>query len=156
MDEIDVKILDLLQANARSTASDIGGSIGMSVSAVIERMKKLEHSGVVEKYTAVINHKVVKKDIMAFVNISLDRPKYSELFLDFVRNCDDILECHYLAGDYDYLIKVITDSTSTLERLLREIKCIDGVIRTCTSMVLNTEKTLYSVTPESIPDTVKI
>lgn len=150
MDETDIKILEMLQKNARSTASEIGATIGMSVSAVIERIKKLENNGVIEEYTTILNHKNVKKDVTAFVNISLEHPKYNDQFLQFVQSCGDILECHYLAGDFDYLLKVITDSTTTLEQLLRSIKCTAGVVRTYTSLVLTTEKCAHSVPPSGI------
>lgn len=150
MDDIDIKILSILQENARATASEIGNTIGMSVSAVIERIKKLEAGGVIAQYTAIIDHKNVNKDITAFISISLEHPKFNEGFITFVENTYDVLESHYLAGDFDYLIKVVTDTTTTLERLLRDIKCIPGVARTCTSMVLSTVKNEHSINPHSI------
>lgn len=152
MDEIDIKILSILQKNARATASEIGTTIGMSVSAVIERIKKMEGSGIIEQYTVIINHKNVNKDITAFISISLEHPKYNEGFLSYVENMHDVLEAHYLAGEYDYIIKVVTDTTTTLEMLLRDIKCIPGVSRTCTSMVLSTVKNDHSINPISIAE----
>ena len=137
MDDIDVKILSALRENARATASEIGAAIGMSVSAVIERIKKLEANGVIAQYTAIIS-------------VTLEHPKYNDGFIDFVGRTYDVLEAHYLAGDADYLIKVVTDTTTTLEHLLREIKCIPGVARTCTSMVLSTVKNEHSVNPKSL------
>ncbi|MEG2939881.1 MAG: AsnC family transcriptional regulator, partial [Oscillospiraceae bacterium] len=77
MDDIDIKILTLLQTNARATASEIGGGVGMSVSAVIERIKKLESSGAICRYTTIIDPKKVNKDITAFISISLEHPKYN-------------------------------------------------------------------------------
>lgn len=152
MDEIDIKILSILQKNARATASEIGATIGMSVSAVIERIKKMECSGIIEQYTVIINHKNVNKDITAFISISLEHPKYNEGFLAYVEKMHDVLESHYLAGEYDYIIKVVTNTTTTLERLLRDIKCIPGVSRTCTSMVLSTVKNEHSINPNSISE----
>ena len=81
---------------------------------------------------------------------SLEHPKYNEGFIAFVEDTYDVLESHYIAGDSDYLIKVVTDTTTTLERLLRDIKCIPGVARTCTSMVLSTVKNEHSINPHSI------
>ncbi len=150
MDDIDVKILSALRENARATASEIGAAIGMSVSAVIERIKKLEANGVIAQYTAIIDQKNVNKDITAFISVTLEHPKYNDGFIDFVGRTYDVLEAHYLAGDADYLIKVVTDTTTTLEHLLREIKCIPGVARTCTSMVLSTVKNEHSVNPKSL------
>ena len=150
MDDIDVKILSALRENARATASEIGAAIGMSVSAVIERIKKLEANGVIAQYTAIIDQKNVNKDITAFISVTLEHPKYNDGFIDFVGRTYDVLEAHYLAGDADYLIKVVTDTTTTLEHLLREIKCIPVVARTCTSMVLSTVKNEHSVNPKSL------
>ena len=145
-----MKILSALRENARATASEIGAAIGMSVSAVIERIKKLEANGVIAQYTAIIDQKNVNKDITAFISVTLEHPKYNDGFIDFVGRTYDVLEAHYLAGDADYLIKVVTDTTTTLEHLLREIKCIPGVARTCTSMVLSTVKNEHSVNPKSL------
>ena len=139
-----------LQPGMRVGPYEIGAAIGMSVSAVIERIKKLEANGVIAQYTAIIDQKNVNKDITAFISVTLEHPKYNDGFIDFVGRTYDVLEAHYLAGDADYLIKVVTDTTTTLEHLLREIKCIPGVARTCTSMVLSTVKNEHSVNPKSL------
>ena len=78
MDEIDVKILKCLKANARENASVISDHVGMSVSAVIERIRKLEASGLIRKHTTIIDNKKAGKDITAFMFISLEHPKYIE------------------------------------------------------------------------------
>jgi len=150
MNDVDVQIIRLLQANARSTASEIGNQIGMSVSAVIERIKKLENAGIISKYTAIIDHKKVNKDITAIIQVGFEHPKYIDSFMRFVNSQDDILECHYLAGDFDFSLKVITDSTTTLQELLSLIKSENGVSKTCTTVVLSTIKNNYSVTPDSL------
>jgi Lrp/AsnC family leucine-responsive transcriptional regulator len=150
MNDVDTQIIRLLQENARSTASEIGSKIGMSVSAVIERIKKLEGSGVISRYTTIIDHKKVGKDITALISVGLDHPKYHDAFVDFLNEEDDILECHYLAGDFDYSLKVITESTSSLQELLNRIKYVTGVSKTCTTIVLSTLKNYYSITPSSL------
>lgn len=152
MNDVDIQIIRLLQENARATASEIGSRIGMSVSAVIERIKKLESSGVIACYTAIINHKRVNKDITALISVGLEHPKFNETFIDFVNIEDDILECHYLAGDFDFSLKVITESTSTLQELLNRIKFAPGVSKTCTTVVLSTFKSRYSIAPGSLSE----
>lgn len=147
MDGIDVKIIKLLQKNARVTASEISSEINLSVPAVSERLKKLEASGIIQQYTAIINPRMVKKELTAIMFVTLERPKFSEKFVEVVNEIDEIIECHYLAGDYDYALKIITENTFSLEELLTKIKAVQGIHRTRTIVVLSTIKNNYSVTP---------
>ncbi|MGE4485016.1 MAG: Lrp/AsnC family transcriptional regulator [Oscillospiraceae bacterium] len=147
MDSTDIKILRLLQNNARVTASEIAGIISLSVPACAERLKKLESSGVIKQYTAIIDPAYLKKSITAVMSISLERPRYAEKFIEAINSEEDILECHYLTGDFDYLLKIITHDTVTLEKLLTRIKSVQGVQKTRTSVVLSTLKNKYSVSP---------
>ena len=151
MDSVDARILKLLQKNARITASDIGAEINLSVPAVSERLKKLESSGIISQYTAIINPAHLKKDLTAIMFISLERPKFTDRFVEFVKDEEEILECHYLAGDFDYSLKIITENTGTLEALLNRIKSIQGVQKTRTIVVLSTVKNNYSVSPGDTP-----
>lgn len=147
MDNIDIKIISLLQQNARITASEISSEINLSVPAVSDRLKKLESSGIIQQYTAIVNPVQLGKQLTAIMFVSLERPKYTEKFIEFVEGQNDILECHYLAGDYDYSLKIITESTFTLEQLLNEIKAVPGVQKTKTTVALSTVKQKYSVIP---------
>ncbi len=154
MDSIDVKILKLLQANARITASEIAGEVNLSIPAVSERLKKLEASGIIKQYTTIINPERLNKDLMAIIFITLERPKYSEIFVEFVKERNDILECHYLAGDFDYALKIMTENTATLQELLNHIKSVQGVQKTRTIIVLSSAKNNYSVIPEDFEKNV--
>ena len=147
MDKIDFTILKLLQKNARTTASEISKEVKLSIPALSERLKKLEVSGIIEQYTAIINPRMLKKDLTAMMFISLERPKFSEKFIEFVEGENEILECHYLAGDFDYILKIITENTLTLESLLNRIKSVQGIQKTRTIVVLSTVKNLYSIIP---------
>lgn len=147
MDNIDIKILKLLQRNARMTVSEMSGIINLSVSAISDRLKKLEASGIIQQYTAIINPSHLKKNLTAIMFISLERPRFSDKFQEFVDAEDDILECHYLAGDYDYALKIVTESTSTLQELLNKIKSAQGIQKTKTIVILSTTKNNYSVVP---------
>ena len=80
MDEIDVKILKCLRANARENASVISDKVNMSVSAVIERIRKLENSGLIQKHTTILNSAKAGKDVNAFLSVSLEHPKYIDRF----------------------------------------------------------------------------
>lgn len=150
MDNVDVKIIECLRENARMNASQIGDRIKMSVSAVIERIKKLEAGGVIKQYTVVLDSKAIGRETMAFISISLEHPKYNETFIERVNRNNEITECHYITGDFDFLIKVMTDSTQSLERILNDIKSIKGVSLTRTLVALSTAKQEYAVISDKI------
>jgi len=148
VDNIDIKIIKLLQENARVTASEIAGNINLSVPAVSERLKKLESSGVIKQYTTIVDPVHMNKTLMAIVFVTLERPRFADTFAEFVKKQNDILECHYLAGDSDYALKVVTENTSTLQELLDHIKSLQCVQKTRTTVILSTAKNNYSVIPE--------
>lgn len=145
LDEINVKILNCLRENSRENASVISEKVGLSVSAVIERIKKLEVNELIKKYTVVLDKNKIGRDVTALMQVTLDHPKYTENFISKVKSNNDVLECHYLAGNYDFLIKICTNSTESLEKILNKIKAIEGVSKTTTMIVLSTVKNEYSV-----------
>lgn len=148
MDFIDYKILTCLKENSRENATNIGAKINLSTSAVIERIKKLESSGLIEGYTTIINQSILGREIMVFIYVSLEHPKYNEEFIRFVKNNASIAECHYIAGDFDFILKVITQTEKTLEKVLNDIKAISGVSLTRTSVVLSTNKCEFCLLPD--------
>ena len=147
MDATDVKILALLKENSRMSASEIGEKVNMSVSAIIERIKKLEASGVIKQYTIMLDTNMIGKDISAFINVSLEHPKYNESFTKSVMAQKDIVQCYYITGDFDYILKVVTESTISLEKTLNDIKSIQGVSLTKTIVVFSAVKEEYTVLP---------
>lgn len=140
MDAVDKKIIECLKENSRMNATTIGERINLSTSAVIERIKKLESSGVIVKYTTVIDNEKIGKGITVFISVRLEHPKFDEGFRSVVADNEDIVECHYVTGDYDYMVKGVTASSSTLEKLLNFIKSINGVSHTKTLVVMRTTK----------------
>lgn len=148
MDDIDIGILRILQKEARASLSDIGQRVNLSVSAVSDRLKKLETSGAISRYVAIIDGEFFHKDLTAFMFISLENPSYIDSFLQFIQHENDILECHYIAGSYDYVLKIVTNNPATLEKLLNKIKSVPGIIKTYTNVVLATCKRVESVIPE--------
>lgn len=147
IDSIDIQILNALKNNARVNASEIGESINMSVSAVIERIKKLENSGIIGRYTILLDPKKLGMDVSAFMSVSLEHPKYNDSFIESVRGDARIIECNYLTGDFDFLLKIITYSTDDLTSVLTMVKSIPGVSLTRTQMVLATNKNEVTVMP---------
>jgi len=148
MDNTDVKILSCLKDNSRLNASSIGERINMSVSAVIERIKKMEQAGIIKQYTVVLDTHQIGKFTCAFISVSLEHPKFNEAFSQKIKRHQQIIECHYITGDFDFLLKIITNSTQSLEEVLNDIKSIPGVSLTKTLVVLSTIKNEYTVLPD--------
>lgn len=138
LDSIDLEILNLLQDNCKVSLAKIGQQVGLSAPSVIERIKKLEDHGVILGYRAVIDARHVGKDVTAFIGVSVGHPQRIEPFEQEVGNLPEVLECHHVTGQHTFLLKVKTKNTSTLERLIREIRSIAGVERTETMVVLST------------------
>lgn len=149
MDSVDAAIVKILQDNSRSSLSEISSAVNLSIPAVSERIRKMEASGIIRQYTAILDPVLMKKDLTAIMFISLERPKFNDAFIDFVRGQDEILECHYLAGDFDYALKVVTENTKSLESLLNRIKSVQGIQKTRTIVILSTIKNKYSISPAS-------
>ncbi len=140
MDILDYRILECLKENAREKSSVIGAKINLSTSAVIERIKKLEAAGVIAQYTAIIDQAALGRELWAFISVSLEHPKYNEEFINQINRNDSIVECHYIAGDFDFILKVVTKTGKNLEEILNFVKSIGGVSLTRTSVVLSTNK----------------
>ena len=137
---MDYKILECLKDNARIKASAISKEIHMSVSAVLERIRKMETSGIIKNYTIVLNETKLGNDTSALMEVSLDHPKYYDSFTDSVRKNKNIVFCYYLTGDFDFMLKILCSSSDDLERIHREIKSIEGVSRTKTCYILKNVK----------------
>jgi Lrp/AsnC family transcriptional regulator, leucine-responsive regulatory protein len=150
MDSIDVKILEILQKNGRISLSDVSNQVSLSLSAVSERLKKLEASKVIKEYTAILNSELLDKQLSVIMNISLENPQSTNDFIAFVKKEREILECHYITGDFDYALKITTKNTKTLEDLMNRIKSVKGIKKTQTNVILSSIKNLYSVSPDPI------
>ncbi len=148
MDKIDYKILSCLKRNARLTASAISDEISLSVSAVIERIKKLESSGIIKGYTIELDQEKLGNNVVAIMEVGLEHPDYIDGFTDMVKNNQQIVACFYQTGAYDFVLQIITDTKDGLEKVYRDIKCCKGVSKTETHFVLKTIKDEFCVLPE--------
>ena len=147
MDTIDVKILEVLQDNSRVSISELSKRVNLSLSAVSERLKKLENSNVINKYTVILDPKLMGKDLSVVISIGLESTTDTEAFLEYVQSEPEILECHYITGEYDYMLKVVTTDTTSLEHIMNGIRSFSGIKRTQTNVILNTTKIKNSVSP---------
>lgn len=148
IDDIDAQILRLLQADGRMKRSAVADEVGLSVSAVSERMRKLEDRGVIEGYRAVVDAKRLHFDITAFIRASVDGSEHYDDFVDHIHKMDEVLELHSITGEGSHVMKIRTKNTTTLERFLSRVQAIPGVTGTTTSIVLSTFKETRAVPAE--------
>lgn len=141
LDSIDNHLLDLLQRNARLPYAELGKEVGLSVSAVNERLKKLDAQGYIEHYTVRINAAQAGFDVCAFIHVLLSTPEHEGGFLQRVLALEEIQECHHITGEFSYLLKVRVRSTADLELFLKQgLKSIPGIARTNTAIALSSPK----------------
>ncbi len=146
IDNIDVKILSLLQANGRMKRNAIAEEVGLSVPSVSERMRKLEERGVLVGYHAVVDAKRLHFDITTFIRVMVDGSDHYAHVIEQACAMDEVLEVHSITGEGSHIFKVRTRNTTTLERLLSRIQAWPGVSGTRTSIVLSTFKETRQVT----------
>jgi Lrp/AsnC family leucine-responsive transcriptional regulator len=121
--------------------ADLATRLGLSAPAAAERVRKLEERGVIRGFSAIVEPDAIGLHLLAFVAVALDRPTHRDTFLDWVAGCPYVQECHHLAGDDDYLIKLRCRGTHELERIISdELKGLPGIARTRTSIALSTVK----------------
>jgi len=142
MDKSDKEILRILQADNRVSSNSIGQEIGLSVSAVNERVRRLNASGVVRANRAALDPKAVGLGLCAFLFVDLDaRSDDEERFVARVTAIPEVLEVHHITGRHSYLLKVRAADTSGLQALLADkLKRLPGVMRTESTVVLETYK----------------
>ena len=125
----------------RATWAEIAADLGVSAPAAAERVRRLETQSSITGYAAVVDPRQVGYELTAFVEITLDRPHHRRRFTTALEAFPEVVECHHIAGDYDYLLKVRCRGTADLDDLLsRRIKGLPGIARTRTTIVLATMK----------------
>lgn len=140
IDTTDKKILSILQHHGRRHLAEIAREVDLSPPAVMERVKKLEARRIIKGYHALVDASKVGKDITAFIGVSISHQRHIESFSSRMVGYQDVLECHHVTGDESFILKVKTANTVSLERLLAEIRSMEGVTRTVTKVVLSTCK----------------
>ena len=155
IDEKDQVLLTHLQTNGRATSAELASQVDLSVSGVQKWLKKLEESGVIERYTAVLNRQAVGYDMLCFVEVTL-RGHESDSVANFdavVQQMPEILECHRLTGSADYLLKVTVRNREHLDHfLMKEVLSLRSVDRLQTSVVLREIKETTAVGVGNEPD----
>lgn len=140
MDALDKAILVCLAENSRMTASAIGKRVSLSVSSVTERIKKLEESGTIEKYTVLLDDRSIDCGTDAYFEVTLKAPSFCESFADTVCSFCEVLRCDLIAIEYDYLLFVSCSDINAIDALRTKISAINGVRGVKVRLVLHRHK----------------
>lgn len=143
LDAIDRNILHHLQRNGRISNVDLAREVGLSPSACLRRMRELEASGLIDRYTAVLNQAAAGFDLSVFVQVTLERQIESalETFERSVADRPEVMECYLMTGDADYLLRVVVSDVAAYERFLKDhLTRIPGVASIKSSFALNRVK----------------
>ncbi len=143
LDAIDKKLLHFLQEDSKQTNKELSNKLNLSVTAVYERIKKLEREGVISKYVTLIDKKVVDKGFVTFCSIKLlqHTKNYVVDFEKEVTKLDEVLECYHISGDYDYLLKVlVADMDEFREFMVKKLTSISHIGSTHSAFMINEVK----------------
>lgn len=120
LDKIDTQLLAILQKNSNRTTKSIAEELGMTTSPIFERIKKLEKEGFIEKYVAVLNNKKIGLKLTVFIGITLQghTRSYLEKFVKEINNFPEVVECHRVSGNFDYLLKLVVEDIEAYETFI--------------------------------------
>jgi len=133
LDQIDRKILAILQANGRITNAKLSEEIGLSPAPTLERVKKLEQTEIISSYHAKLNTSKLGLGVTTFVIVSLNGHTKAKIegFIDAINKIDEVIECHHITGAGDFILKVISRDIQSYQKLMlekvSEIKEVDNM-----------------------------
>ena len=145
LDELDKKILSILQKNARNSVSNIAEKINLSVPATSDRIKKLEDLDIIKGYKAIINAQKIGLDLSALITIVSESSSNYEQIIKHANQMNEIVECFATTGRGSHILIIQTQNTQSLEKLLRKIQSWPNVIRTETQIILSENKNFNTI-----------
>ncbi len=143
MDLIDKKLLKLLQTDSKKTTKELSLKLNLSVTAVYERIKKLEREGIIDKYVVLLNRSKVEKGFVVFCHIKLIQhtKEFLTKFESEVVKLPEILECHHVSGDYDYILKIaVKDMEAYREFLVTKLTTLEHIGSTHSTFMISEVK----------------
>lgn len=143
LDAIDKKILKYLQQDAKQTTKELSLKTNLSITAVYERIKKLEKNKVIKRYTVLLDKTLIGKDFTVFCHIKLTKPE-KEIIQQFekeISQLDEVMECFHVSGDYDYILKVhVADMNAFREFMVTKLTAIKSIGSTQSSISIGEVK----------------
>lgn len=140
LDDLDLSILRILQENGRISNVALAEEISLSPPATLTRLKRLESQGYIYNYVALLDWKRMGYDMLCFVNISLQmhQPEEVAKFRKRISQLPEVLECHHVTGEFDYILKLAIKNREDLDRfVMKQLTPIPGIARIYTSLALN-------------------
>ena len=138
MDSTDLRIVAILKKNARTSASAIAKEVGLAVSSVTERIRRLEAQGVILQYTAIVDHTKVEGGITAMIGIKIEHTRYIDTLAEKISSDPHVVSFYILTGDLDFLVSVYTITTEDFRQVHRTIANMEGVASVKTYYILGT------------------
>ncbi|MDV7139033.1 Lrp/AsnC family transcriptional regulator [Maribacter sp. TH_r10] len=142
-DEVDIKLLGLLQENSKKTTKEYANKLNLSVTAVYERIKRLEKTGVIKNYVALIDKKKVNKAFVVLCHVKLTQhaKAYVLQFEKEVQQLQEVVECYHTSGDYDYILKIyVRDMEAYRDFMVTKLTALNHIGSTQSSFVINEVK----------------
>lgn len=143
MDSTDIKILKLLQRNAQYTHKEIADKIGLTITPVYERIKRLEKDGTIQRYVAMLDQEQLNLSLVSFTNVSLKEhsKNYIKKFEEEITKIDSVVECYHIAGQYDYMLKiVIKDMKAYQSVVINQLASMENIANVTSSFVMTEVK----------------
>ena len=143
LDQKDLDILKFLQRDSKMTNKEISNNLKLSVTAVFERVKRLERKGIISKYVAIVAPEEVEKNFMVFCQIKLIQhtKAYLTRFEKEAAKLDEVLECYHVSGEYDYILKILVkDMPAYREFMVTKLTSLDHIGSTQSTFVINPVK----------------
>lgn len=143
MDKIDKRILMQLQQDAKRNTKEIASRVGLSVTPTYERIKKLEQKQIIKSYVALLDRTKIGKQVISYCQITLlkHQKQLADSFKKEMLLLPEIMECHQVSGNYDFLLKVVVNNTTEFHQFINEkLSVVDGISTIHSSFVLNSVK----------------
>ena len=140
LDNKDRAVLEILQKDARITNTELARQVNLSPPGLQKRLKRLEEEGFINQYATILNREMMGYDMLCFVQVTLQRHDLQAIrqFKEMVQGMPEVLECHHIIGEYDYLLKVVVRNRKHLEAfLVQTLTPIPSMDRIRTTLVLN-------------------
>jgi len=141
MDIQDRLILNLLQKEGRCSYAVIGKQVGLSVTAIKDRIDKLQNAGILKNFSIDVDECKIGYSVLGFISVAIDRPEDCPVFEQAMQTLPQVQECHHITGGFNYLIKVVAKDMAALEELLSTRIKLAGIVgRTETAIVFSSPK----------------
>jgi len=148
LDKVDKSVIRALQADGRLSNVELARKISLSPPAAHARVRRLEKDGYIRQYTVIVDREKAGYDLLCFIHISLQMHQVTQVekFREATRKMPEVLECHHITGEYDYLLKVVLRNRKDLERfVVDKLTPIPGVARIHTSLVFTEVKSTMAL-----------